>query len=65
MGTPAVKRGWRKDDGYSYHIRLAVIIPTFPEVSHIYAGVKPETEVDGCQCLQVHRTTTTNSTSQP
>lgn len=51
------------DNGYSYHIRFAVIIPAFPAVSHIYTCVSPETRVDDSRYSQVHPTTTTDPTS--
>jgi hypothetical protein len=52
-------------NGYSYHMRLAVIIPAFPAVSHIYASVNSETQADDCQHPQVHQTTTTDPMNWP
>ena len=45
-------------------MRLAVIIPAFPAVSHTYASVNSETQAGNNGSLQVRRTTTMSSTSR-
>jgi len=39
-------------NGCIYHMRLAVIIPAFPEISHTCASVNFKTWVDMSECLQ-------------
>jgi len=53
--------GEAEGNNYTYHMRLAVIIPTFSIVSHICAGVNSGTRGNDSKTLRVHRTTKMNS----